>query len=828
MSPFAGHALALERVPSGLARDAATGRAACPCPWRATVDQHAARHQRRETLDAVRCQPRVAQVWSALKPFQMLAPRMPKWLSASMCVPVWLYMKRPCPCKRACVHVLAQSWGRPPRCDVACAFIQNGRRIAASCQLAAHVSTRWPGRRPAPVDCAATMAAPRGGRDQVSGRPIRGRAQGLVPTSWRAPAGRFRWPPWAWTAAAEERRPWRAAVRAGRAGGRRRKGFRGKVMEGSLRECARAARDERGNGNRRRLSRQHAQALAQRGQDWVCSGAGPVRSAWEWSQAPCAARAGGPGGTCSNGHAVLSMWRAKALARSPYGGRCQQHWESPIVASARSCGRLYRRRTVPVALHRHPGSLGGLAGTARCRQATGVLRKASRRMPSLCRCGPWSSVARRPASAFQDDLLGALHGAEGCDHLAAGAEACSTEAALAHGRPSSAANLAARRGRHHIAPAADQRLEEVDGARALEELYVASRIAASPPMAAGSFPRQESTKARTLGSRWRCWDRPREHGAGLPGTRPASSSATSRPVAMAGRARKEAGPLCPGPPPAIPRSHEAVLERWHGASPGASSLARRPAAPAQGCSSCVECRAACAFGRSRPARVGQALCGAWGAESARHPGGLRCGAQLLAQRARKGPAAFGALAMEPQFSMRLKAPQRGQRIHGEKKRRVARKRSRALVCRGLRVGAGATIASTVRKPRPIVFIDILPFASPQSTPACPQCGLENTYPDATSYICPDCAFEWPMQAEEESGEAAAGDGIVRDANGNALADGDAVILVKDLKVKGSSTVLKKGSKIKGIRLVDGADGHNVDCKTELGSMLLKSEFLKKA
>ncbi|WP_047468305.1 zinc ribbon domain-containing protein YjdM [Delftia sp. ZNC0008] len=117
---------------------------------------------------------------------------------------------------------------------------------------------------------------------------------------------------------------------------------------------------------------------------------------------------------------------------------------------------------------------------------------------------------------------------------------------------------------------------------------------------------------------------------------------------------------------------------------------------------------------------------------------------------------------------------------------------------------------------------------PQTTPACPQCGLENTYPDATSYICPDCAFEWPMQAEEESVEAAAGDGIVRDANGNALADGDAVILVKDLKVKGSSTVLKKGSKIKGIRLVDGADGHNVDCKTELGSMLLKSEFLKKA
>ena len=70
--------------------------------------------------------------------------------------------------------------------------------------------------------------------------------------------------------------------------------------------------------------------------------------------------------------------------------------------------------------------------------------------------------------------------------------------------------------------------------------------------------------------------------------------------------------------------------------------------------------------------------------------------------------------------------------------------------------------------------------------------------------------------------------MVKDANGNPLADGDSVILVKDLKVKGSSTVLKKGSKIKSIRLVDGNDGHNVDCKTELGSMLLKSEFLKKA
>ena len=84
------------------------------------------------------------------------------------------------------------------------------------------------------------------------------------------------------------------------------------------------------------------------------------------------------------------------------------------------------------------------------------------------------------------------------------------------------------------------------------------------------------------------------------------------------------------------------------------------------------------------------------------------------------------------------------------------------------------------------------------------------------------------QASSSDGDAPAEDTTVRDAHGTPLADGDAVIVMKDLKVKGASSVLKKGSKIKGIRLVDGADGHNVDCKTELGSMLLKSEFLKKA
>ena len=117
---------------------------------------------------------------------------------------------------------------------------------------------------------------------------------------------------------------------------------------------------------------------------------------------------------------------------------------------------------------------------------------------------------------------------------------------------------------------------------------------------------------------------------------------------------------------------------------------------------------------------------------------------------------------------------------------------------------------------------------PHSTPACPQSGLENTYADSPNYICPDCSFEWPQQAATDAGDTPDSDGTIRDSNGNPLADGDAVILIKDLKVKGSSTVLKKGTKVKSIRLVDGGGGHDVDCKTDQGSFMLKSEFLKKA
>ncbi len=121
-----------------------------------------------------------------------------------------------------------------------------------------------------------------------------------------------------------------------------------------------------------------------------------------------------------------------------------------------------------------------------------------------------------------------------------------------------------------------------------------------------------------------------------------------------------------------------------------------------------------------------------------------------------------------------------------------------------------------------------PMSQPTTPPTCIQCGLENTYIDGDNYVCPDCAHEWPVQSHSDTRESTEDDGIVRDSNGSPLASGDAVILIKDLKVKGSSVVLKKGTKIKSIRIADGGGGHDVDCKTEQGSFMLKSEFLKKA
>jgi protein PhnA len=109
-------------------------------------------------------------------------------------------------------------------------------------------------------------------------------------------------------------------------------------------------------------------------------------------------------------------------------------------------------------------------------------------------------------------------------------------------------------------------------------------------------------------------------------------------------------------------------------------------------------------------------------------------------------------------------------------------------------------------------------------PPCPECGSIYTYEDGSLLVCPDCAHEWTL--EDKHDEADAGTAIT-DAHGNTLHDGDTVTVIKDLKVKGSSSVVKVGTRVKNIRLVDG--DHDIDCKIEgIGAMKLKSEFVRKA
>ncbi len=108
-------------------------------------------------------------------------------------------------------------------------------------------------------------------------------------------------------------------------------------------------------------------------------------------------------------------------------------------------------------------------------------------------------------------------------------------------------------------------------------------------------------------------------------------------------------------------------------------------------------------------------------------------------------------------------------------------------------------------------------------PKCPACDSEFTYEDGLMYVCPECAHEWPQAGTAEDNADVR---IVKDANGNVLQDGDNVTVIKDLKVKGSSSVVKVGTKVKIIRLVDG--DHDIDCRIEgIGAMKLKSEFVKK-
>ena len=109
-------------------------------------------------------------------------------------------------------------------------------------------------------------------------------------------------------------------------------------------------------------------------------------------------------------------------------------------------------------------------------------------------------------------------------------------------------------------------------------------------------------------------------------------------------------------------------------------------------------------------------------------------------------------------------------------------------------------------------------------PACPKCNCEYTYEDGEMLICPECAHEWSQNSASTAENAT----LIKDAHGTVLADGDTVVVIKDLKLKGSSAVIKGGTKVKNIRLNFESD-HNLDCKVEgIGAMGLKSEFVKKA
>ncbi|ACR28895.1 zinc ribbon domain-containing protein YjdM [Burkholderia glumae] len=110
-------------------------------------------------------------------------------------------------------------------------------------------------------------------------------------------------------------------------------------------------------------------------------------------------------------------------------------------------------------------------------------------------------------------------------------------------------------------------------------------------------------------------------------------------------------------------------------------------------------------------------------------------------------------------------------------------------------------------------------------PACPQCSMNNTYPDGGLVVCADCGHEWSPGAGADE-PAPVADELVRDAHGSVLANGDSVVLIKDLRVKGSSITLKVGTRIKGIRLASG--DHEVDCRTDAGSFMLKACYLRKA
>lgn len=121
-----------------------------------------------------------------------------------------------------------------------------------------------------------------------------------------------------------------------------------------------------------------------------------------------------------------------------------------------------------------------------------------------------------------------------------------------------------------------------------------------------------------------------------------------------------------------------------------------------------------------------------------------------------------------------------------------------------------------------------------TTPACPECGSEFTYELQGNHVCSMCAHEWPVASDDGpagdgDGDGSADDGVIRDSVGNVLADGDTVVVIQDLKVKGASQAIKRGTKVKGIRLAQGVGDHDISCKIDgFGAMQLKSSVVKKA
>jgi len=114
----------------------------------------------------------------------------------------------------------------------------------------------------------------------------------------------------------------------------------------------------------------------------------------------------------------------------------------------------------------------------------------------------------------------------------------------------------------------------------------------------------------------------------------------------------------------------------------------------------------------------------------------------------------------------------------------------------------------------------------ETLPACPICNSEYTYEMGSLLVCPECAHEWAAETEEFEVDAVR---VVKDASGNILQDGDTVTIAKDLKVKGSSTAIKVGTKVRNIRLISPIDGHDIDAKVDgFGQMMLKSSVVKKA